>query len=50
MKSQVYVGDDASSSQEHIVNAASSSNNEGSDGQPEGISKTVEFKVDESAA
>lgn len=49
VKSQVYVGDDASSSQEHIVNAASSSNNEGSDGQSEGISKTVEFKVHESA-
>jgi hypothetical protein len=57
VKSQVYVGDEASSSQEHIVNAASISNNtesaeygQGSEGQHEGISKIIEFKVHESAA
>lgn len=56
VKSQVYVGDEASSSQEHIVNAASISNNTESaeygqsEGPHDGISKTVEFKVHESTA
>lgn len=57
VKSQVYVGNEASSSQEHIVNAASISNNTegteyGQSSEPthDGISKTIEFKVHESAA
>ncbi|KUL83132.1 hypothetical protein ZTR_11004 [Talaromyces verruculosus] len=57
VKSQVYVGDEASSSQEHIVNAASISNNiegaeygQSSEPTHDGISKTIEFKVHESAA
>ncbi|KAE8555584.1 hypothetical protein EYB25_000282 [Talaromyces marneffei] len=57
MQTQVYVGDEASSSQEHIVNAASISNNaesaeygQGGERKHDGISKTVEFKMHEGAA
>ena len=57
VKSQVYVRDGASSSQEHIVNPSSISTHvesgeysQSTTEQIDGINKTVEFKVHESAA